>query len=83
MRRLSFRAMRGIEREAAMRTDDESYYRARALQEQIASRNATSEAARERHDQLAAMYRLRVAMISTGPAQWSECLGQECLEESC
>ena len=44
-----------------MRTDDESYYRARALQEQIASRNATSEAARERHDQLAAMYRFRVA----------------------
>ena len=66
-----------------MRTDDESYYRARALQEQIASRNATSEAARERHDQLAAMYRFRAAMISTGPAQWSECLDQECFEESC
>lgn len=65
-----------------MRTDDDSYYRARALQEQVAARNATSGVARERHDQLAAMYRFRAAMVSTGPAQWNECLRQECLEES-
>ena len=65
-----------------MRLDDERYYRARALQEQLAAQNANSETARERHGQHAAMYRFRAAMISTGPAQWSECLRQERLEES-
>ena len=49
-----------------MRTDDESYYRARALEEQVAARNATSEVARQCHDQLATMYRFRVAMLSSG-----------------
>lgn len=47
-----------------MPTDDESYYRGRAVQEQVAARNATSEAARQRHDQLATMYRFRVARLS-------------------
>ena len=65
-----------------MRLDDESYYRARALQEKVAAQNATSEVARERHDQLATMYRFRVAMTSSNPAQWSECVRQLCLEES-
>ena len=60
-----------------MRTDDESYYRARVVEEQIASRNAASEAARERHDQLAAMYRFRVAMVSSGPSQWADVLNVE------
>lgn len=60
-----------------MRTDDESYYRARALKERIAARNAACEAARERHDQLAAMYRFRVAMMSSGPGEWAGALLEE------
>lgn len=53
-----------------MRTDDESYYRTRALQEQIAAQDATSPPVREIHDQLAAMYRFRIAMLSPGPGEW-------------
>ena len=52
-----------------MRTDDESYYRARALQEQIAAQDATRPPVREIHDQLAAMYRFRVAMLSLAQAK--------------
>lgn len=60
-----------------MRTDDESYYRARAIQEQIAAQSAASEAARERHDQLAMMYRFRAAMLSGGPSEWAGALREE------
>lgn len=52
--------------------DDESYYRARAIQEQLAAQNATSERVRERHEQLAMMYRFRVAMVSGGPPEWAD-----------
>lgn len=45
--------------------DDAEYYRTRSLQEQVAAQKATSEAARESHDQLAAMYRFRAMMVST------------------
>lgn len=48
-----------------MRTDGESYYRTRALQEQVAARNATSEAARRCHAQLTTMYRFRVATLAS------------------
>ena len=52
---------------------DADYYRRRALQEQIAAQKATCEAARECHDQLAAMYRFRALMGSaeceSGPEQ--------------
>jgi hypothetical protein len=40
-------------------TTEADYWHARALQEQAAAQRATSEAARERHDELAAMYRFR------------------------
>lgn len=46
------------------RADDASYFRRRALQEQIAAQKATCEAARNRHDQLAAMYRFRAFAAS-------------------
>ena len=65
-----------------MRRDDESYYRGRATEEQIAAQNATSRAAREVHDQLAAMYRFRVAMLSRSPSEWSGSLQDEQLEEA-
>lgn len=47
-----------------VREDDASYYRRRALQEQVAAQNATCEAVRDRHNQLAEMYRLRALMLS-------------------
>jgi hypothetical protein len=43
--------------------DDEAYFRRRALQEDLAARNARCEAARERHDEMAAMYLLRCSVI--------------------
>ena len=55
---------------------DADYYRRRAMQEQIAAQKATCEAARECHDQLAAMYRFRALMGSaeceSGPEQSAE-----------
>jgi hypothetical protein len=65
-----------------MRRNDESYYRGRAIQEQIAAQNATSGAAREVHDQLAAMYRFRVAMLSRGSTKCSESVRDELLPET-
>lgn len=50
-----------------VRADDADYYRRRALQEQIAAQKATCAAARERHDQLAVMYRFRALMGSDEP----------------
>jgi hypothetical protein len=55
-----------------MRADDASYYRARALQEQVAAQRATSPAARDRHDEFAMMYRFKAAMLSGGPAWISD-----------
>lgn len=59
-----------------MREDDASYYRRRALQEQLAAQNATSEAARDRHDELATMYRFRAAMLTSQPDCWTDALQQ-------
>jgi hypothetical protein len=42
--------------------ENASYYRSRALQEQIAAQQATCTEARHRHDQLATMYRFRALM---------------------
>jgi hypothetical protein len=47
------------------RADDAGYFRSRALQEQVAAQKATCEAARDRHDRLAAMYRFRALMASS------------------
>lgn len=54
-----------------MHEDDASYFRRRALQEQVAAQQATCEAARLRHDELALMYRFRAAM-SFDPREDSE-----------
>ena len=59
---------------------DADYYRRRALQEQIAAQKATCEAARERHDQLAAMYRFRALMDSDEPASGSDAVAEKPLE---
>jgi hypothetical protein len=48
----------------AARADDADYFRDRAVQEQVAAQRATSAAARERHDELAVMYRFRAFMLS-------------------
>lgn len=60
-----------------MREDDANYCRRRALQEQVAAQNATSEAARERHDELATMYRFRAAMLTRHPRSWADALQQQ------
>lgn len=51
----------------AAKGDDDSYYGRRALEEQVMAERATCDAARECHDQLAAMYRFRAAPESTDP----------------
>ena len=50
-----------------MRHVDAGYYRRRALQEQLAAQTATCAAARQRHDELAAMYGFRAAILTTDP----------------
>jgi len=65
-----------------MRTDDEPYYRTRALQEQVAAQNASCAAAREVHGHLAAMYRFRVTMLSTGPSEWADSVEDDCRAEA-
>lgn len=52
-----------------MTNGDIDYYRKRVLQEEVAARNATCVVARQRHDELAAMYRFKVSMLSDA---WSE-----------
>jgi hypothetical protein len=54
------------------RPDDATYFRRRARQEQIAAQKARCEAARNRHDQLAAMYRFRALMSSGEPTARSK-----------
>jgi len=60
-----------------MREDDATYFRRRALQEQLAAQLATSKVARDRHDELATMYRFRAAMVTTHPRCWAEALQQQ------
>lgn len=55
-----------------MREDDFSYFKRRAIQEQIVAQKATCEAARQRHDELAAMYRFRAAMLTKTPSRWAD-----------
>jgi hypothetical protein len=57
--------------------DEASYFRRRALQEHFAARNASCKVARDRHDELASMYRLRAAMLTTQPRFWAEALQQQ------
>ena len=48
---------------ATLIQDDASYFRNRAVQEQVAAQRATSDAARRCHDELAAAYRFRAATL--------------------
>ena len=66
------------------RPDSEAgYCHARALEEQVAAQRATSAAARERHDELAAMYRFRESFaknhdpIVVEAAEWRESIREE------
>ncbi len=52
--------------------DDADYFARRAIEEQAAAQRATSEAARIRHEELAALYRFRSAMVATCPPRWTE-----------
>lgn len=47
-----------------MTRDDINYYRKRAIEEQVAARETRSARARQRHDELAAAYDFRAAMIA-------------------
>jgi len=60
-----------------MERDDAEYYRKRAIQEQVAAQNANGQAARERHEELATMYRFRAAMLTTHPSCCAEYLTTE------
>ena len=66
-----------------VRADDADYYRRRALQEQIAAQKATCAAARERHDQLAAMSRFGALMGSDEPVSASEPVDEKVPETVC
>jgi hypothetical protein len=50
---------------------DQAYYLKRIVQEQEAARRATCPAARERHDELAAAYRLRCQINSLRGLTWN------------
>ena len=63
-----------------VREDDASYYRTRALQEQVAAQKATCEAARTCHDQLAAIYRFRALMLSDALVQKDQVALERTLE---
>jgi hypothetical protein len=69
--------IRQLARGTAMREDDASYYRRRALQEQVAAARANCQAARDRHDKLATMYRFRSAMLTQRPESWADVLKRE------
>ena len=60
-----------------MREDDATYFSRRALQEQVAAQRARCVAARDRHDELAMMYRFRSAMLTRAPALWDDALRAE------
>lgn len=53
-----------------MKLDQIEYYHRRAVQEQVAARKATSLIARQKHHELAAMYRLRTMMLTSSPELW-------------
>jgi hypothetical protein len=57
--------------------DDIEYFRARALEEQVAGAKAQSSEARKCHDELAMMYRFKVAMPPTAPDLWADSLVDE------
>ena len=67
-------------RPARQCSDDAEYYFTRSIQEQTAAQKATCNVARERHDELAAMYRFRAAMLSSHPPCWSEPASDELVE---
>lgn len=46
--------------------DDAGYFRERAIEEQVAAQRATCAAARQRHDEMAALYRFRAIFASGG-----------------
>lgn len=54
-----------------MREDDVSYYKRRAIQEQVAAQKASCEVARQRHDELANMYVFCAAMLTKPPERWA------------
>ena len=56
-----------------MNADDRAYYLRRALQEHEAARMATCPQARERHEELAAAYRLRSGMDALQTALFRDC----------
>lgn len=65
-----------------MREDDASYCRRRAIQEQVAAQNSACKPARERHDEMAAMYRFRATMLSKGPEYWAKAFDEGLLPEA-
>lgn len=63
--------------------DDAGYFHTRALEEQVAAQRATSDEARERHDELAAMYRFRERFYQTAPPASPEEIEQSTLTQTC
>lgn len=65
-----------------MPKSDATFYRRRALQEQVAAARASCEVARDRHEELAAMYRFRLAMVETKPESWADVFETEREQQS-
>lgn len=56
---------------ARFNRDDGEYYRGRAIEELVAAQKATCGAARQRHEALAELYRLRSMLLQTALPSWS------------
>jgi hypothetical protein len=55
-----------------MRENDSLYFHRRSVDEQVAAQRATCLEARHRHEELAAMYRFRAAMLTAAPPSWAD-----------
>lgn len=51
-------------------SSDSAYFRERAVEEDLAANGARCAAARERHEEMADMYRFRVSMLKRDLPSW-------------
>lgn len=55
-----------------MGPEDRAYFMRRAIQERDAARRASCPEARERHEEMASLYRMRIMYIDHGLFSWTE-----------
>ena len=61
-----------------MGSEDEIYFLARAVEEEMAAQDSPSEPARDVHGRLAAMYRQRIASWSREAGEWPALFSEPC-----